>query len=86
MNANHKSFEVGDEVEWTSQAAGIVKAKRGTVEMIVPRGKRPEIKGVGFQRDHVSYVVRVRQYNANGKVIRTQCYWPRVSALRLVQL
>lgn len=65
-------FKVGDRVEWTSQAAGVSKTKVGEVEMLIPAGKRPEMKDVGNIRDHLSYVVR-----ANGRA-----YWPRVSALR----
>ncbi len=65
------TWKVGDPVIWTSQSAGTWKTKRGVVEMIVPAGKRPEIRGAGLPRDHESYVVR-----AGGRA-----YWPLVAKL-----
>lgn len=75
-------FRCGDTVTWRSQAAGIWREKTGQVIAVVPAGSRPNdtfqalgmrehMKGAGWQRDHVSYVVR-----AGGRL-----YWPRVSAL-----
>lgn len=66
-------MKVGDRVAWTSQSAGRSKAKRGTVVEIVLPGERPNIKGVGWGRDHVSYLVR----EDSGRL-----YWPRVAHLK----
>jgi hypothetical protein len=74
-------FKEGDKVQWTSQANGGVKTKTGVVVQVVEPGKRPDRNrfpalyrdsGVGFGRDHESYVVRV-----DNKI-----YWPRVKDLR----
>lgn len=68
------TFAVGDRVTWRSQAAGMWKEKDGEVVAVIPIGARPQMKGVGWKRDHVSYLVR-----AGGRL-----YWPRASALSLV--
>lgn len=76
-------FKVGDEVEWESQAMGIVRLKRGTVVEVVPEGAFPKNYrvGDGMERRHISYVVRaVALGRSNPK--RKSTYWPRVSALR----
>jgi len=77
-----KVFSIGDEVEWTSQSAGYKTTKRGVVVQIVPAGLRPDSEAfpslhrrAGLQRDHDSYVVRVRGRGP---------YWPRVSLLEPV--
>jgi hypothetical protein len=72
------NLKVGDRVEWTSQAAGIARTKRGVVIWVVKPGERPVIpnfgavRGAGMPRNEESYVVR-----AGGRL-----YWPRVSQLR----
>ena len=74
-------FKVGDSVEWSSQAQGSTKTKRGVVSEVVKAGDRPsrmlfptlyKNAGCGYGRDHESYVVLV------GK----KPYWPRAAALR----
>jgi hypothetical protein len=70
------TFKVGDMVEWESQAGSYWKRKRGQVWEIVPPVARPNVRGVGFGRDHESYVVWVP---GTGK------YWPRVSHLKPVE-
>jgi hypothetical protein len=67
-------FKVGDLVEWTSQSAGVTKAKRGEVVEVISRGNVPKLHGVRHYswRDHESYVVK-----ANGRR-----YWPRVAHLK----
>jgi hypothetical protein len=81
-------FKQGQQVSWTSQSAGIVKTKTGTVEQVVPAGGYPDRErfealyrgpGVGLHRDHQSYVVRVpgKTAKAAGKL-----YWPRVTHLK----
>jgi hypothetical protein len=73
-----EGFEVGDEVEWTSQSGGHVKTKRGKVFEVVPPSNRPvtSYKSFGSPRRHVSYTVRV----PGGKL-----YWPLVKGLRLAR-
>lgn len=77
------SLQVGDQVEWTSQAGGYEVHKQGEVICVIPPGQRPDRDafpalwkkpGPGSPREHKSYVVRVP-----GRGV----YWPRVSALRM---
>lgn len=74
-------FKPGDVVEWSSQAAGIAKTKRGVVAEVLRPDARPSRErfpqlytgsGVGFGRPDVSYVV----------LVGTRPYWPRTAALR----
>lgn len=80
-------FSQGDMVTWTSQAAGIAKAKTGVVEQVIaPKGMPDRERfiqlykgpGMGLPRDHESYAVRVP-----GKTAKSagKLYWPRVNAL-----
>ena len=79
------AFIVGDLVEWTSQAAGHSKTKRGKVVAIVPKGVSPdsgflEKRGLfkyslqfdGWGRNHVAYLV----------LVGTKLYYPRINHLR----
>ena len=70
-------FKVGDRVEWTSQAGGSTRTKRGAVVEVVKRGEAPapisKNRNPGMPRDHESYLVRVKG---------SGLYWPRVKALR----
>ena len=73
-------MKVGDQVEWTSQAGGNTRTKRGKIVAVVPAGTMPDTKGVshyggGMARNHESYLV---------KVLGKGTYWPRAAALRLV--
>lgn len=72
-----------EKVKWVSQAKGHVREKSGVIVQVVPPGERPDKErfpdlyrggGIGFARDHESYVVKVDKKH----------YWPRVSALQLV--
>lgn len=72
----------GSVVRWKSQAKGVWKTKTGEVVEVVPPGSSPGREftslhrgsGIGFPRDHRSYVVKVgRKY-----------YWPRTAALAVV--
>ena len=75
-------FNVGDRVEWSSQAAGIERLKIGEVVELVLPGHRPEarVDSSGCVRDHVSYVVRAV---AQGRRYRKSAlYWPSVAGLR----
>lgn len=78
------TIEVGAMVVWTSQANGRALEKRGRVVDVVPAGARPDgIREPGLPRDHESYLVRATTVNARGRR-RAGAYWPRVSALRLL--
>lgn len=77
------AFKVGDAVEWTSQAGGFARTKRGEVIEVVPPGRDPttKIRDRGMYRDHESYVVRaVALGRRSGD--RRATYWPRASSLR----
>lgn len=37
------TFQVGDEVTWTSQSSGYTRTKTGTIEEVVPVGKQPDL-------------------------------------------
>lgn len=72
-------FKIGDEVEWSTQANGYTRTKRGEVVAVVEAFHVPlrehKIDRPGLSREHESYIVRVRGQ-------RTRNYWPRVSGLR----
>ena len=75
------SFFLGQEVTWKSQSAGYWKEKKGIIVAVVPPNMDPvkfipdgyQAKGLGFHRDHESYLVRIGN--------RISLSWPRVSAL-----
>ncbi len=88
-------FQLGDTVEWPSQANGGVKTKRGRIVVIIPASQAPyqvmlaswcEIYNCAaidprmLPRATESYIVKVAQ---RGKA-KPRLYWPRVSALRRV--
>lgn len=74
-------FGLGVIVEWTSSSAGTTKTKRGEIVQVVHKWTKPDFArfpsliGAGT-RDHESYVIKV------GSTL----YYPRVSALRSVQV
>jgi hypothetical protein len=81
--ADHTKFNLGDKVEWTSQAQAFAKTKQGEIVEVVTPGERPNHEkfialyrgsGCGFGRRHESYVVRVGKKH----------YWPVVSLLKQV--
>jgi hypothetical protein len=76
-------FKLMQQVQWTSQAGGSTKTKKGIVVEIVQPQRQPNRNqfrdlykgfGVGGGRNHVSYVVRVGEKH----------YWPRANALQPV--
>lgn len=76
-----QTFNLGDRVEWTSQAGGYAKTKQGIVDAVVLPGERPDRDryaalykgpGAGFGRNEESYVV----------LVGTRPFWPRTRALR----
>lgn len=95
------SLQLGQEVEWATQAGGNYRSHRGEVVGIVPRGEypAPEFAGgvrmygpfdplgepLSFPRDHESYVVEVRYRGRNGQQLKPRYYWPVVSKLREVK-
>lgn len=75
-------MKIGDTVEWTSQAGGYSKTKRGVIVAVVRANQSPMCVGTfrgldvsGMPRPHESYIVRTGP--------RGGFYWPRVSQLRL---
>ena len=84
-------FQVGNKVQWSSQAAGHIKVKEGIVARIVPVDVVPQnmINGSelehisrqfdGMARNHESYLVVV-----TGPKGGKNLYWPRVSSIKLV--
>jgi len=77
------TFQFGQTVEWTSQAQGSTKTKRGHVVQVVAAGQRPNREhfpdlytsaGCGWGRKHESYVVRVGNRH----------YWPVVKNLTAI--
>ena len=82
-----KKFSVGNQVIWTSQAGSYEATKMGKIIERVPVGSRPNIRGCGDARNHVSYVVAVHTTKKGRKTINhrePKLYWPRVSALKAV--
>ncbi len=79
-------FRLGDEVRWSSQAAGCWKTKVGMIVAVVPAGK-PAYEHVppdsrckdtrATPRREESYLVQV-----GGR--RMDLYWPRASQLELI--
>jgi hypothetical protein len=90
-------FKIGQTVEWTSQANGTTKTKRGEIVAILPERECPrmlEIFGADYHsryrslvdarslsRHEESYIVAVP---GKTKRVRPRLYWPRVSALKAV--
>lgn len=81
-------FEVGDNVQWSSQSMGTHKTKRGKVVAVVPENCYPRdrignISGdfsqpvFGYPRKTKSYLVLV----PSGTAAKPRLYWPVVSLL-----
>jgi len=78
---------LGQTVEWTSQAGGWTKTKRGTIVAIVPAGRKPSecLYGDHYRvdaygslgRNHESYLVQVGSSR--------RLYWPLVAKLQVAQ-
>lgn len=93
--SNQKVFHVGDTVEWTSQAGGYSKTKKGKVIAVIP----PNVDPFRMELDGKHYVLPDGQripYNSTtfgGGMARNHesyvvsvndgkaYYWPRVSSL-----
>lgn len=87
----YPTFQLGQTVEWTSQANGCTRTKRGTIVCVVDAGRSVNAKEfpglqkgapLGLSRQHESYIVRVP--NKSGKGAGTH-YWPIVSRLSAVE-
>ena len=91
-----KTFTLGQTVKWRSSAGGTWKEKQGEVVHVV-KGKShcPDKKWMesrykasaspidgGYRRDHESYIIKVP---GTSEKARPRLYWPRVSALELVE-
>lgn len=75
-------MKLGDKVTWTSQAAGIRRAKEGTIVEVVPPNCYPLMKkNNGAPRKHESYVVRATAVRGQNRSFRL--YWPLVRYLEL---
>ena len=89
-------FKLKDEVVWVSQSYGVRSLKTGKIVVVIPTYKTPDcallredfpdcstdaMKNPGFGRDHESYIIRVPSRTK----AKDKLYWPRVSALRLVE-
>lgn len=87
------SFEVNDEVTWTSAAAGVARTKRGKIVVLFDAGEKWDQAAFtvvrvahgavgppfrGRARDHESYVVLVPGRTALSK---PRLYWPLVNQL-----
>lgn len=89
---NSKQFEVGDTVEWTSQAGGNTRTKHGRIAEIVPPNTRPNVPKIAGVRQEISYVVEVSftPHDRRGFITgptrtkKPQRYWPRTAGLKLV--
>lgn len=81
-------IKLGTKVEWTGRSGGGIARHTGTVVQVVKPGLWPDLKyerihrgtGCGGWRIHESYVVE----EIIGKR-KPKHYWPRVSALKVVQ-
>ena len=80
------NIKVGSSVEWTSQAGGTTRTKRGLVIEVVPQGTRPKSrsKDPGSPRSHESYAIRASVIDGSElQKKRTWIYWPKVSKLKV---
>lgn len=88
-------FEVGQKVCWSSSANKTTTEKVGVIVLAIPRHtQRWQVQPAGFYgkynwssyghgmtRDHRSYLVAVE----SGGKAKPRIYWPRVSALKLIE-
>ncbi len=79
------NISLGDTVEWTSQAGGYTRKKRGTVVEVVPPCALPDVKfrvdSTGLSRRSESYVVHASHDGRGG----ARNYWPIASKLTKVE-
>lgn len=91
-NTYHLQYDVGDTVEWTSQANGSTITKRGKVlAFVMPQEPARELLPEGtaktaLQGDNKSANVRVLvEVPRGGKSDKMNYYCPRVTAPQLVK-
>lgn len=89
------NFKIGDKVEWTSQAGGNWKVKRGEIVLVEKAGAIVHVNKNNrwnaklrfafgsFSRDHESYLVLVPHPGKSGKG-KPSIYWPIVKNLEKV--
>ena len=91
-------FAIGDHVQWTSQASGGMRTKRGVVIAIVPKGvfaarildilqlstthNVAHLDGGWSTRAHDSCLIA--EDHPAGSQAKPQLYWPRVAYLHKV--
>lgn len=80
-----KILTPGTRVRWTSMSQGHTTTKEGVIEAVIPAGGHPrvypmvprnQLRKFSGERDHESYLVRVR---------KNTFYWPRVKNLTVVK-
>ncbi len=81
-----KTFNIGDEVSWVSQAGGHATRKTGRVIEVVPADCFPATQCDGATRSHESYIVSVTKRQGTKKKISSRVtYWPVASRLAAVK-
>lgn len=86
---SEKQFNIGEVVTWESQAGGSYKSKTGKVIAIIPSKARvrdhvpppyslDDVKGFGFDRRGISYLVEVQETLRS----KPRLYWPNVGGLK----
>jgi hypothetical protein len=96
--SNETKYQVGDEVSWTSSAAGTTKAKRGKVVAVVPSNTHCSLRdllGETWTRRFRLMMDTIYPYGRSHESYIVEVsgstpnqlpviYWPRVSQLRKV--
>jgi hypothetical protein len=77
------TFNIGDVVEWSSQAAGVWKTKRGIIRRIETKlpfyGAKNKVQCVEVVVDPAPLK------NGKPSTAKPTIYWPRTSALKLIE-
>lgn len=91
------TFQVGDEVEWSSQAQGSTTTKRGRIVLIVQGGQRAGDVIGPFRASHATTAIDERSMDREGESYfvevggdgprggKPKLYWPLASKLRAVE-
>lgn len=84
--ADYPKFQVGNLIEWRSQAHGNWRTKIGVVMQVIPAGSPPnrfidqhklwKIDGPGEPRNHESYIIAIPHPDKP-----TEFFWPKVGVL-----
>lgn len=83
-------MKLGDKVEWTSQAGGVVAMKMGNIVLVIPANTplqnemlRNSDLGLQELRWEFSDPSKSRSHESYLVQVEDRLYWPRVSGLRL---